>query len=520
VQAAQDLHALRVLLRACHPTLQEANFNPNELRDTRGRWTKGSAAAPADGMPAEDELGKHILQPHEAPLLQAFASPQTQAPAAPNAALPPNAAPPPRKPAQVSPIAIMLRKTDSACIPPERIQWLIAHGLAQVDKATGLVHVIDRTADGQGFQQRILALRHFTYNDNPTFPYANKTCYVTLTSRTIPYEGNDPDGVLQRMRQPALVSKYIASYELARKSGVDWMADGPALIDQAVTTPPKQQQGKLAWAQGAAVGVYDSLKSAGQAVMQLPHLIANPGELGDRLKEFCKKLQDLLKDRDWEALKNVDPDLYKLANPNVYITLTDWEKGRLLARVALRYGLLAEGALQLTRLAARIGAKAAGKVQALARELANDLKEEGKAGAQAAAQAARILEEEQAAAKILAEKEAVAGNGAHYYSRHGAQTTIEQQYDRATTGITPDGKLLGPVNSARFMSHRAQLQAIAEAEERFRRTGETEFTVEMPDTIGEGFTKGGRELVRTNVVHAVFRNGRLFTLYPVLSPIK
>ena len=51
------------------------------------------------------------------------------------------------------------------------------------------------------------------------------------------------------------------------------------------------------------------------------------------------------------------------------------------------------------------------------------------------------------AGRRLSEMEA--GNpGAHFYSRHGADTSIIQQQRRATTGYTPDGV---PTKLSRFV---------------------------------------------------------------------
>ncbi|HLN29594.1 MAG TPA: hypothetical protein VK395_17735, partial [Gemmataceae bacterium] len=130
------------------------------------------------------------------------------------------------------------------------------------------------------------------------------------------------------------------------------------------------------------------------------------------------------------------------------------------------------------------------------------------------------LEEEKAAAKALAEMEAQAGSNSHFYSRHSPHTTLEEQFDRATTGMTPDGVAGKPVDSGRFLSHRDQLEAVKIAEDTFKRTGQTTFSFEMHNIVGEGFTKGSAELVRTSNVKAIFRHGKLITLYPQLSPLK
>ncbi|MDP9070332.1 MAG: hypothetical protein M3N68_03420, partial [Actinomycetota bacterium] len=61
--------------------------------------------------------------------------------------------------------------------------------------------------------------------------------------------------------------------------------------------------------------------------------------------------------------------------------------------------------------------------------------------------------------------------GAHFLARHGAQTTLEQQFRRATTGMTPDGVQHIPRNASRFLTHRDQLEVIQRAQDIHRQTG-------------------------------------------------
>jgi RHS repeat-associated protein len=127
------------------------------------------------------------------------------------------------------------------------------------------------------------------------------------------------------------------------------------------------------------------------------------------------------------------------------------------------------------------------------------------------------------AEKMLARMEAEATSNiqssypkkeSHFFSRHGAGTTIEQQHIRATTGMTPDGVAGNKVDSSRFFSHQLQLQAAQRAQTIFRQTGKTSFSFDMKTMVGEGFTMGGGELFWTSNVTAVFKNGQLMTLYP------
>ena len=123
------------------------------------------------------------------------------------------------------------------------------------------------------------------------------------------------------------------------------------------------------------------------------------------------------------------------------------------------------------------------------------------------------------AQRQLAQLQSEAGSRSHFVSRHGAQTTLEQQYTRATTGLTPDGFAGRAVDSSRFLSHRAQLTAAQKAMQLHRQTGNRVVNFEMGGIIGEGFARGGGDLIRTTNVRAVIRNGRLHTMFPTLSPL-
>jgi hypothetical protein len=100
---------------------------------------------------------------------------------------------------------------------------------------------------------------------------------------------------------------------------------------------------------------------------------------------------------------------------------------------------------------------------------------------------------------------------AHFFSGHGAHVPPQHLWDRA-------GEELAPVDASRFFSHRGQLAAIERAKEIYREDPSGAFTFDMGDSIGEGYLKGGSELCQTNFVRAVFRNGKLFNIYPKLRP--
>jgi len=108
------------------------------------------------------------------------------------------------------------------------------------------------------------------------------------------------------------------------------------------------------------------------------------------------------------------------------------------------------------------------------------------------------------AARRLAEIQADAGPSSHFFSRHGAQTNMGQQFDRASTGFTPDGFAGNIVDSSRFLSHRGQLNAVQAAQEIYGRTGKKVFTFDVGYEVGEGFVKNATDLVRTSNVRVVF----------------
>jgi len=111
-----------------------------------------------------------------------------------------------------------------------------------------------------------------------------------------------------------------------------------------------------------------------------------------------------------------------------------------------------------------------------------------------AARAARIAELSEAnAARYLdrLQAEARAANpNTHFFDRHGFNTTLEQQYTRASTGLTPDNVQQNfLVDSSRFLTARDQVAAIDRAQSIHLLTGQPVVNVNMGSIIGEGFTK-------------------------------
>ena len=121
------------------------------------------------------------------------------------------------------------------------------------------------------------------------------------------------------------------------------------------------------------------------------------------------------------------------------------------------------------------------------------------------------------AGRRLSEMEA--GNpGAHFYSRHGADTSIIQQQRRATTGYTPDGYSGVPRDSSRFMSNREQLRVMqrADIEKVVQAKNNPQFSME--GMKGEGYLRGGSlsDYRTTQTFKIIYRNNLPYTGYPVL----
>jgi hypothetical protein len=107
--------------------------------------------------------------------------------------------------------------------------------------------------------------------------------------------------------------------------------------------------------------------------------------------------------------------------------------------------------------------------------------------------------------------------GAHFDSRHGAGTTLKEQEISAKTGLRPDGAQQKPVDSSRFLTYQIEFQSIQRAETIFKQTGQTTFSFNMEIPTGEGYLKGGVTYKTSTTAQAVFKNGKIYTLYPLLK---
>lgn len=114
---------------------------------------------------------------------------------------------------------------------------------------------------------------------------------------------------------------------------------------------------------------------------------------------------------------------------------------------------------------------------------------------------------------VIAESEV---SGAHFLSRHGAQTTLQQQLQRATTGMSPDGVAGRAVASYRFLSNQLQLEAYKAAKAAYTPAMAGGGTViNMGKTVGEGYLRGGGAVQTSTSVQVYFNNsGEIITMFP------
>lgn len=126
----------------------------------------------------------------------------------------------------------------------------------------------------------------------------------------------------------------------------------------------------------------------------------------------------------------------------------------------------------------------------------------------------------QTAEYVLQQLEIQAGRNAHFFSRHGAQTTLDQQFIRSTTGMTPDGvqqRFL--VDSTRFLTHEAQLASYDMAIAQYQIHGRRVFNFTMNEIVGEGYFANGATYGTSDVVRVIIdsRTGAPNTMFPLLG---
>ncbi|MEB2649515.1 RHS repeat-associated core domain-containing protein, partial [Pseudomonas canadensis] len=119
--------------------------------------------------------------------------------------------------------------------------------------------------------------------------------------------------------------------------------------------------------------------------------------------------------------------------------------------------------------------------------------------------------------------------GAHFLEKHGAQTSLESQFERITTARNPTtgeietfdrGRRAGtprpPSAATHFLSHRDQFNAIERAILIFKLNGraQTPRPMDMRKVIGEGYKRDGLEYGKqTKAVVHLDRNGKPITAY-------
>nr|WP_264082151.1 RHS repeat-associated core domain-containing protein [Pseudomonas hamedanensis] len=120
-------------------------------------------------------------------------------------------------------------------------------------------------------------------------------------------------------------------------------------------------------------------------------------------------------------------------------------------------------------------------------------------------------------------------NGEHFLEKHGAQTTLNSQFERSTTARNPttgcienysggrrNGQPMIPSAATHFLSHRDQLNAIYRAQLILRYTDlqTSRRPMDMGKTVGEGYRRGGFEYgTQTKAVVILEPNARVKTSY-------
>jgi hypothetical protein len=113
-----------------------------------------------------------------------------------------------------------------------------------------------------------------------------------------------------------------------------------------------------------------------------------------------------------------------------------------------------------------------------------------------------------------------ASQEAHFFSRHGADVTLEQLYVRARTGVGPDGSTFSnPPDSSRFLSHELQEKALAKAMEEWKAGGsQPNFSkdFDLGEIAGDGFIAQTGAYTSSSKVVFVVKDNLLYTMYPKL----
>lgn len=117
----------------------------------------------------------------------------------------------------------------------------------------------------------------------------------------------------------------------------------------------------------------------------------------------------------------------------------------------------------------------------------------------------------------LEDLQAAAGAGAHGLSRHGAETTIEEQYLRATRGVRPDQNdaldALRPTTSSRSTSHVTHRRLLQEAQDIATAVGREDVWIRFNDgrVVGEIIERFGRDYQEARWIRVSFEDGNWIT---------
>lgn len=115
----------------------------------------------------------------------------------------------------------------------------------------------------------------------------------------------------------------------------------------------------------------------------------------------------------------------------------------------------------------------------------------------------------------------ISNDDAHFLDRHGPMLKRCDVLQRAQNGrLDVSGHIGSPVASARWLRHADLLRAVMSACEHWKSGSRPKrgcFLFDFGEDIGEGFRKGGGDLVRTRFAAVIVRKGTVVTAYPLLA---
>ncbi|WP_217492523.1 hypothetical protein, partial [Paenibacillus sp. KS1] len=117
---------------------------------------------------------------------------------------------------------------------------------------------------------------------------------------------------------------------------------------------------------------------------------------------------------------------------------------------------------------------------------------------------------------------------AHFVERHGAQTTLQSQYDRAAQGINPTTGVVDtdrrgipriPTAATKFLSHRDQVNMIQRAQQILDNAGDplkAQEPIIFDHIIGSGYQRGTLDYGTSRSGQVFFnRNNQPITSFPI-----